>query len=195
MTKKEIIKNLKELGVKFNGKATKEELENILATATTQNKEEEEMKNEITTVAEELVNAATVTEETATEETAAEETKKATKVKYTNYTSKKNLLKDFPNMQTETNQAKVFKNGFTYSLSEDNRYLAVTYFFSKGYIYKYAMVVLDDDMQAASVTYYDTIKEVKAAIREEYNTVDITTDEAPAEEAEENVIADNEVAA
>lgn len=151
MNKKEIIATLKELGVKFNSKATKEELEALLADAQASSNDE-----------------AVATENADAEGEKKDEKPAPQKVKYSAYTSKKNLLADFPAMDTENNLAKIFKNGFTYSITEDHKYVAVTYYFSKGAFYKYAAAELDDDMQVVDVKYADSIKEVKAGIKAIY---------------------------
>lgn len=144
---------LKELGVKFNSKTTKEELEALLAEAQNGKATEQEV--------------ATIE---AIEEPTKEDKKAGNKQKviYANYTSKKNLLKDHPNMETANNQTKIFHNGFTYSITEDEKYVAVTYYYSKGQIYKYALASLDNNMQVNELTYKNSIKEVKAAIKAIY---------------------------
>lgn len=153
MTKKEIIVALKEAGVKFNSKATVAELEAMLVATT----------NDAT--------AEQAAEEAAAEDKPTEGDKKAEKkqnVVYSNYTSKKNLLKDYPNMETDNNQSKIFRNGFTYSITEDKQYVAVTYYYSKGAFYKYGLAKLNEDMQVDGVTYKDSIRDVKAAIKNIY---------------------------
>ncbi len=167
MTKKEIIATLKENGVKFNSKATKEELEQLLSDTA----EEIVAEYEEELAEEEAVEEEAVEEEAVVEEAKAEkkpEQKKANKVVYTNYTSKKNLLKDHSEMETPNNQEKIFHNGFTYSITEDGKYVAVTYYFSKGAFYKYGLATLDEDMQVVDVAFKDSIKEVKAAIKAIY---------------------------
>lgn len=150
MTKKEIIVALKEAGVKFNSKATVAELEAMLV-ATTNDATVEQAAEEAT--------------EQAAEDKKAE---KKQKVVYSNYTSKKNLLKDYPNMETDNNQSKIFHNGFTYSITEDKQYVAVTYYYSKGAFYKYGLAKLNEDMQVDEVAYKDSIRDVKAAIKNIY---------------------------
>lgn len=144
MTKKQIMEALASNGVKFNKKSTKEELEALL---------------------ESTIQAAT--ESPAAEEQTAEEGSKAeekkAKVVYKNYTSKKNLLKDYPQMEAEANQKSIFHHGFTYGVTTGH--IAVTYYFSKGNYYQYADAHVDENMQVTKVDFYESIKDAKAAIK------------------------------
>lgn len=157
MTKKQIMEALASNGVKFNKKSTKEELEALLE-STIQTAEEQ--------TAEEPAEQEAAPEEQATEEKTAEEKKteeKKAKVVYKNYTSKKNLLKDYPQMETEANQKSIFHHGFTYGVTTGH--IAVTYYFSKGNYYQYADAQVDENMQVTKVDLYQSIKEVKEAIK------------------------------
>lgn len=157
MTKKQIMEALASNGVKFNKKSTKEELEALLE-STIQIAEEQ--------TAEEPAEQEAAPEEQATEEKTAEEKKpeeKKAKVVYKNYTSKKNLLKDYPQMETEANQKSIFHHGFTYGVTTGH--IAVTYYFSKGNYYQYADAQVDENMQVTKVDLYQSIKEVKEAIK------------------------------
>lgn len=157
MTKKQIMEALASNGVKFNKKSTKEELEALLE-STIQTAEEQ--------TAEEPAEQEAAPEEQATEEKTAEEKKteeKKAKVVYKNYTSKKNLLKDYPQMETEANQKSIFHHGFTYGVTTGH--IAVTYYFSKGNYYQYADTQVDENMQVTKVDLYQSIKEVKEAIK------------------------------
>lgn len=156
MTKKQIMEALASNGVKFNKKSTKEELEALLE-STIQTAEEQ--------TAEEPAEQEAAPEEQAAEPVAEEkkpEEKKA-KVVYKNYTSKKNLLKDYPQMETEANQKSIFHHGFTYGVTTGH--IAVTYYFSKGNYYQYADAQVDENMQVTKVDLYQSIKEVKEAIK------------------------------
>lgn len=153
MTKNQIMEALANNNVKFNKKSTREELEALL---------------ESTIQA--ATESQTAEQEAAPEEQAAEpaaeekkpEEKKA-KVVYKSYTSKKNLLKDYPQMETEINQNIIFNHGFTYGVT--NGHIAVTYYFSKGNYYKYADAQVDDNMQVTRIRFYQSIKDVKAIIK------------------------------
>lgn len=180
MTKKEIIVALKETGVKFNAKAGKEELEALLQAATAGDATEQAAD----AAGEEAKVEEPVEEKAEEEQKPAAEEKKSNRVVYSNYTSKKNLLKDYPNMETENNQTKIFHNGFTYSITEDRQYIAVTYYYSKGAFYKYGLAKLNENMQVDEVAYKDSIKEVKAAIKDIYHPAPQVTEEPAAEEEE-----------
>ena len=163
MTKKQIMEALANNGVKFNKKSNKEELEALLE-STIQAAVEEPAVEE--PAEQEAAPAEQEAEPAAEEDSKAEEKKaegKKAKVVYKNYTSKKNLLKDYPQMETEVNQMSIFHHGFTYGIAGDH--IAVTYYFSKGNYYQYADVQVDDNMQVIKVDLYPSIKEAKAAIK------------------------------
>ena len=160
MTKKQIMEALASNGVKFNKKSTKEELEALLESMI-------QVATESQAV-EEPAEQEAAPEEQAAEPAAEEDSKaeeKKAKVVYKNYTSKKNLLKDYPQMETEVNQESIFHHGFTYGVADGH--IAVTYYFSKGNYYQYADVRVDDNMQVTMVDLYPSIKEVKAAIKDQ----------------------------
>ena len=168
MTKKQIMEALANNGVKFNKKSTKEELEALLEStiqAVTESQAAEEPAEQEAAPEEQVAEPA-AEEDSKAEEKKAEEKKaeeKKAKVVYKNYTSKKNLLKDYPQMETEVNQKSIFHHGFTYGVVDNH--IAVTYYFSKGNYYQYADVKVDDNMQVTKVDLYQSIKEVKAAIK------------------------------
>lgn len=162
MTKNQIMEALANNNVKFNKKSTKEELEALLESAI-------QAATESQAAAEEPAEQEAAPEEQAAEPAAEEkkpEEKKA-KVVYKSYTSKKNLLKDYPQMETEINQKTIFNHGFTYGVTTGvtTGHIAVTYYFSKGNYYKYADACIDDNMQVTRIKFYQSIKEVKAAIK------------------------------
>lgn len=193
MTKKQIMEALASNGVKFNKKSTKEELEAILE-STIQAATESQTAEEQT--AEEPAEQEAAPEEQAAEPAAEENSKaeeKKAKVVYKNYTSKKNLLKDYPQMETEANQKSVFHHGFTYGVTTGH--IAVTYYFSKGNYYQYADAQVDDNMQVTKVDLYPSIKEVKAAIKAQLFPEEGVEVEAPVEEKEvATATAEEEVA-
>lgn len=159
MTKKQIMEALTSNGVEFNKKSTKEELEALLESTI-------QVATESQAAAEEPVEQEAAPEEQAAEPAAEEDSKaeeKKAKVVYKSYTSKKNLLKDYPQMETEANQKSIFSHGFTYGITTGH--IAVTYYFSKGNYYKYADAQVDDNMQVVKVDFYQSIKEAKAAIK------------------------------
>lgn len=187
MTKKQIMEALASNGVKFNKKSTKEELEALLE-STIQAATESQAAEEQT--AEEPAEQEAAPEEQAAEPAAEEGSKaeekkpeeKKAKVVYQNYTSKKNLLKDYPQMETETNQILIFHHGFTYGVTAGH--IAVTYYFSKGNYYQYADAQVDENMQVTKVDLYPSIKEVKAAIKAQLFPEAGVDTEAPVEEKE-----------
>lgn len=159
MTKKQIMEALANNNVEFNKKSTREELEALLESTI-------QAATESQAAAEEQAAEQEAAPEEQAAEPAAEEKKpeeKKAKVVYQNYTSKKNLLKDYPQMGTEANQQSIFYHGFTYGVTTGH--IAVTYYFSKGNYYRYADAQVDDNMQVTKVDLYPSIKEAKAAIK------------------------------
>lgn len=175
MTKNQIMEALVSNGVKFNKKSTREELEALL-------------ESTIQAAAEEQAA------EPAAEEKKPEE--KKAKVAYQSYTSRKNLLKDYPQMETEINQKMIFNHGFTYGMTTSG-HIAVTYYYSKGNFYKYADAEIDGNMQVTKVVFYKSIKEAKAAIKAQLFPEAGVEVEAPVPVAEQEVApatAEEEVA-
>lgn len=190
MTKKQIMEALASNGVKFNKKSTKKELETLLE-STIQVATESQTAEEDSKAEEKKEEKDSKEEEPKAEEKKAE--KKKAKVVYKNYTSKKNLLKDYPQMETEANQKSIFHHGFTYGVTTGH--IAVTYYFSKGNYYQYADAQVDDNMQVTKVDLYPSIKEVKAAIKAQLFPEAGAEVEAPVEEKEvATVTAEEEVA-
>lgn len=190
MTKKQIMEALASNGVKFNKKSTKKELETLLE-STIQVATESQTAEEDSKAEEKKEEKDSKEEEPKAEEKKAE--KKKAKVVYKNYTSKKNLLKDYPQMETEANQKSIFHHGFTYGVTTGH--IAVTYYFSKGNYYQYADAQVDDNMQVTKVDLYPSIKEAKAAIKAQLFPEAGAEVEAPVEEKEvATATAEEEVA-
>lgn len=185
MTKNQIMEALVSNGVKFNKKSTREELEALL-------------ESTIQAAAEEQTAEQEAAPEEQAAEPAAEEKKpeeKKAKVAYQSYTSRKNLLKDYPQMETEINQKMIFNHGFTYGVTSGH--IAVTYYYSKGNFYKYADAEIDGNMQVTKVVFYKSIKEAKAAIKAQLFPEAGVEVEAPVPVAEQEVApatAEEEVA-
>jgi hypothetical protein len=186
MTKKQIMEALASNGVKFNKKSTKEELEALLEStiqAATESQAAEQTAEE--PAEQEAAPEEQAAEPAAEEGSKAEEKKteeKKAKVVYKNYTSKKNLLKDYPQMETKINQEIIFNHGFTYGVTTGH--IAVTYYFSKSNYYQYADVQVDNNMEAIGNKFYQSIKEVKAAIKAQLFPEAGVEVEAPVEEKE-----------
>ena len=125
-------------------------------------------KTLVITKPDDLVKQDAKTEAKAETKKAEKKTEKKASA-YENYTSKKNLLAVHPAMESENNMQKIFHNGFTYCITADHKYVAVTYYFSKTKSYKYACVTLDEKMQATTVEYGDSIKAAKAIIAGKYS--------------------------